>query len=118
MYRPDRNLVKAFTFDWQKAIGWALGHRLGLIAKWMAYTPAVVVEPRPPVGQARRLDPKQISCGPLQAHRRRMALRDRRIASTHAFQTDDGDPAGRFVEQRHMGRLRLDRKSTRLNSSP
>src|SRR5437762_12535053 len=49
MHRPDRYLMKTFTFSRQKLIGRRRRLRFGPTSKRVLHTPAAVVQPRPPI---------------------------------------------------------------------
>ena len=90
MHRPDRDLVQAFALHRQERIG---GRRLA------------VIEPRPRVGQADRLQPIQVARGPLQPQRRRVHAAERRESAVGAVAREMNDC--RAVEQGQVRAPRL-----------
>ena len=82
----DGNLMQAFAFGGQEAIGPSV-RAWSVRSQRMTHTPATMIEPGTRVGCILRFNPKQIADGAFQPNRRRMPFRDRREAPLRTWQT-------------------------------
>src|SRR5438270_11103900 len=105
MDRPDRYLVQAFAYCWQKFVRNRLACG-GFLPERVAYAPKAEVEPGACIRCAYRFEAGQITNRTLRPDCRWMARRNTRKFSGFTGVTDDGDVA-RPVQQCHMNVRRV-----------